>query len=633
MTLQADNQRLPLSQGLRGKEKRCARPLRQLPKPVRPAYNAPMLIPGTVLLHDTLDPSGANLLFTAPREIVVADTADEARVALARLETARTKGFWAAGYLSYELGFLFEERLAPRLPARSDTPLMWMGLYDAPQPLDAAQVDAWLASIAGTAGRAVDIQPRLDRAAYKIAFDTVKALIAAGDTYQVNLTFKADFTLEGDAVALYRDLMRKQPVAYGALIATGTHTILSRSPELFVSNRAGALSARPMKGTMARGRTLAEDEAGRLALAHDEKNRAENLMIVDLLRNDLGRIAEIGSVKVTDLFTVETYRTLHTMTSGITATLKPGLGPSDILNNLYPCGSITGAPKLRAMEIIDSVEPDPRGLYTGSIGYIAPNGDLTLNVAIRTAVIDNFGKGEIGIGGGIVADSLVADEYQEALLKMAFFSDPAIPVCLIETLLWEPARGYYLLERHLARMEGSARYFRLPFDANKKSSMLDDLALTFTAPMRVRLTLHEVDGPAITAVPLPPNPAVFRFSIAPEKLHSASLWLAHKTTNRAFYDEPRQRAHAETGVDEVVFLNENNELTEGSITNLFVERDGILLTPPLSAGLLPGTLRADLIDSGRAVEHVLTLADLETAKTIFLGNSVRGLIPAQWIKE
>ena len=591
-----------------------------------------MLTPGTVLLHDTLDPAGQNLLFTAPRAIVVAHTEAEASAALRRLEAARTEGLYAAGYLAYEFGFLFEERLAPRLPVRSEAPLLWMGLYDAPRRLTLAEVDAWLASIAGPAGRAIDIVPRVDPAAYGQAFDVVKEFIAAGDTYQVNLTFKADFTLEGDAVALYRDLVRKQPVAYGALIATGEHTILSRSPELFVRNRAGTLAARPMKGTLARGRTLAEDEAGRLALGHDEKNRAENLMIVDLLRNDLGRIASIGSVKVTDLFTVETYRTLHTMTSGIVAQLRGGLGPTDILANLFPCGSITGAPKLRAMEIIDAVETGPRGVYTGSIGYIAPDGDLTFNVAIRTAVIDRAGHGEIGIGGGIVADSIVDDEYQEALLKMAFFSDPSQPVCLIETMLWEPGKEFYLLDRHLRRLEASARYFRLPLEPSKLSGMLDDLARTFTAPMRVRLTLHETDGLAVTAVPLPPNPAVFRFTIAPERLQSTSLWLAHKTTNRAFYDEPRQRAHADLGVDEVVFLNENNELTEGSITNLFIERDGRLLTPPLAAGLLPGTLRAELIDTGKAVEQRLTLADLQTAGAIWLGNSVRGLMRAEWIK-
>ncbi|HTM76573.1 MAG TPA: aminodeoxychorismate synthase component I [Devosia sp.] len=592
-----------------------------------------MLTPGTVLLHDNLAPAGNNLLFTAPREIVTAHTADDARAALERLDQARAEGLHAAGYLAYELGFVFEQRLLPLLPARSATPLLWMGLYDAPRQLSAAEVDAWLASISGPAGRAVSITPQLDLPAYQRVFDRVRTLIAAGDTYQVNLTFKADFTLVGDAVSLYRDLVRKQPVAYGALIATDSHTILSRSPELFVANRGGTLTARPMKGTMPRGRTLAEDEAGRLALAQDEKNRAENLMIVDLLRNDLGRIAAIGSVKVTDLFSVETYRTLHTMTSGITAQLRPHLTPRDILENLFPCGSITGAPKLRAMEIIADLETRPRGVYTGSIGHIAPNGDLTFNVAIRTAVIAKTGKGEIGIGGGIVADSVAQDEYQEALLKMAFFAAPAAPICLIETLLWEPDAGYALLDRHLQRLEASARYFRLPFAALNVNEVLTEPAKKFTKPMRVRLTLHETDGLAVTAVPLPPNPAVFRFSIAPERLDSQSLWLAHKTTNRAFYDEPRQRAHAASGVDEVVFLNENNELTEGSITNLFVERDDKLLTPPLSAGLLPGTLRAELLATGRAVEHPLTLADLETAPKIYLGNSVRGLLPADWIKE
>ena len=590
-----------------------------------------MFAPGTVLLHDTLDPSGENLLFSAPREVLVAHDAAGARATLAQLEAAGKRGMHAAGFLAYELGFLFEERLLARLPPPGATPLLWLGLYDAPERLTAAEVDRRLAAMAGTnAGSAIDIAPRLDEGGYGVAFEQVKALIAAGDTYQVNLTFKADFRLEGDPVALYRELVRKQAVAYGALINTGTQWILSRSPELFVSSRDGLLSARPMKGTLKRGRTVAEDAAGRAALAADEKNRAENLMIVDLLRNDLGRIAEIGSVKVTDLYTVETYSTLHTMTSGIEARRRPGVGTTELLANLFPCGSITGAPKLRAMEIIHAVEAAPRGVYTGSIGHFAPNGDLTLNVAIRTAVINADGRGEIGIGGGIVADSVAADEYREALLKMAFFTDPARPVTLIETLLWERDSGYALLERHLDRMATSADYFGLPFDRAALRAMLDDG--TFPADrMRIRLTL-DAAGPAVTAVPLPPNPSIFRFAIAPEKLDSQSLWLAHKTTNRAFYDEPRQRANADLGVDEVVFRNERDELTEGSITSLFLERSGRLLTPPLSSGLLPGTLRAELLASGRAVEQVLTLADLDAAEAIWLGNSVRGLLRAEWVK-
>jgi len=589
-----------------------------------------MFTPGSILLHDTLNPGATSLLFTAPGAMLVAHDADGVRAALARLEQAQRQGLWAAGYLAYEAGLVFEERLAALLPAHSATPLLWFGLYDAPQRLDAAAVAAYLADLVGTrSGRARDIVPSLSLAQYARAFERVKALIAAGDTYQVNLTFPAEFRLEGDPVALYLALVRQQQAAYGALLNTGEHWILSRSPELFVARRGDQLTARPMKGTRKRGRSLAEDQAGRAALAADPKNRAENLMITDLLRNDLGRIAEIGSVRVTDLFTVETYRTLHTLTSGITATARPGIGTTALLENLFPCGSITGAPKLRAMEIIRDVEAGPRGVYTGSIGYVAPSGDLEFNVAIRTAIIDAQGRGRIGIGGGVVADSTAEDEYREALLKMAFFTNPPDPVTLIETLLWTPESGYALRQRHLDRLAASAAFFDLPCDLAAIDALLD--AQVFTQPMRVRLTL-DASGPALTAVPLPPNPPVFRFMIADDRLDSQSLWLVHKTTNRDFYDAPRQRAQTEHGVDEVVFRNERGELTEGSITSLFVERNGMLLTPPLMSGLLPGTLRAELLAKGKAQEAVLTLADLESAEAVWLGNSVRGLMHAQWVQ-
>jgi para-aminobenzoate synthetase/4-amino-4-deoxychorismate lyase len=589
-----------------------------------------MFTPGSVLLHDNLDPNGQSLLFTQPREVLVAHDSAGARTALARLSEAGKAGLWAAGYLAYELGFLFEERLAPRLPDYSETPLLWFGLYDSPQHLNRAETDALLAG-AGD-GRAADISPQLDFDAYKRAFERVKTLIAAGDTYQVNLTLKAGFRLDGDPLGLYRILAQSQPTAYGAYIHAGDHHVLSRSPELFVSGAGEVLKARPMKGTLQRGRTRQEDEAGRLALARDEKNRAENLMIVDLLRNDLGRIAETGSVRVTDLFTVETYRSLHTMTSGIEARKRPGMSMRDVLENLFPCGSITGAPKLRAMEIIHEVEAGPRGLYTGSIGYIAPNGDFAFNVAIRTAIIQADGRGEIGIGGGIVADSTATDEYQEALLKLRFLADPAPPVTLIETFKWSPDEGFALRERHLDRLIDSAAYFALPVNRAQVQDYLDERARDWTGPMRVRLTLGEA-GLDLTAIALPPSPQKFRFAIAAEKLDSASLWLAHKTTNRAFYDEPRQRAHDQKGLDELVFRNERDELTEGSFTNLFVEKSGRLLTPPLASGLLPGTLRAELLATGKAEERVLTLADLAEAEAIFLGNSVRGLVPAEWVRD
>ncbi len=589
-----------------------------------------MFTQGTVLLHDNLNPDGENLLFTEPREVLVAYDAVDARSALRRLAEAGRSNLWAAGYLAYETGFLFEERLASFLPPDRKMPLLWFGLYDSPRRLSRRELVALLAE-AG-AGSAIELHPKLDFSSYEKAFERVKDLIAAGDTYQVNLTMKAGFSLVGDPLGLYRTLAQSQPVAYGAYINAGDHQILSRSPELFVSGTGNVLKARPMKGTMRRGNTVAEDETGRLVLANDEKNRAENLMIVDLLRNDLGRIAEIGSVEVSDLFTVETYRSLHTMTSGITARKKPGIGIADMLENLFPCGSITGAPKVRAMEIIHEVEAGPRGIYTGSIGYIAPSGDFSFNVAIRTAIIDRDGRGEIGIGGGIVADSTAEAEYEEALLKLKFLSDPAPPVTLIETFKWTPEEGFALLDRHLDRLLDSAAYFALPVTRNDAADYLEVQARDWTAPMRVRLTLSET-GFELSAVPLPPSPEKFRFAIAPERLDSGSLWLAHKTTNRAFYDQPRQHAHDQWGLDEVVFLNERGELTEGSFTNLFIEQRGTILTPPLASGLLPGTLRAELIAQGKAQERVLTLADLAAADAIWLGNSVRGLIRAEWVRD
>lgn len=589
-----------------------------------------MFTPGTVLLHDNLGPDGASLLFTQPRDVLVAHNAAEARSALSHLAGAAGRNLWAAGYLAYEAGFLFEERLEKFLPARSEMPLLWFGLYDAPRHLSRAETDALLMGAAQ--GSIADLAPSLDLPAYEQAFARVKTLIEAGDTYQVNLTMKALFRLEGDPLGLYRRLGQSQKTAYGAYIHAGDHHVLSRSPELFVSGTGQELRARPMKGTLGRGRTRAEDEAGRLALARDEKNRAENLMIVDLLRNDLGRIAETGSVEVTDLFTVETFSSLHTMTSGIRALRRADMGLPEILENLFPCGSITGAPKLRAMEIIHEVEAGPRGLYTGSIGYIAPNGDFSFNVAIRTAIIDGKGSGTIGIGGGIVADSTARAEYEEALLKLKFLSDPAPPVALIETFKWSPDEGFVLLDRHLDRLLESADYFALAVTRQDAADFLEGQSKGWTGPMRVRLTLSDT-GLDLTAVPLPPSPPAFRFAIAPDPLDSASLWLAHKTTNRAFYDMPRQRAHDEQGLDEVVFRNERGELTEGSFTNLFIEKDGVLLTPDLASGLLPGTLRAELIAQGRAEERVLSLADLHQADAIFLGNSVRGLIRAEWVRD
>jgi para-aminobenzoate synthetase/4-amino-4-deoxychorismate lyase len=368
----------------------------------------------------------------------------------------------------------------------------------------------------------------------------------------------------------------------------------------------------------------------RQQLATDVKQRAENLMIVDLMRNDIGRIAEIGSVSVTDLFTVETFQTLHQMTSGVRATLKEGVGMADLLKGIFPPGSVTGAPKIRAMELIRALQTEPRGVYCGAVGHISPKGRALFNVAIRTAVVFRDAAGEMGIGSGIVADSQGPKEYAECLLKMKFLTDPVKRFDLIETMLYDPAGGFALLERHIDRLKTSARYFAFACDEGAVRRALADAVEGKAERSRVRLLLSESGAVTVTTTPLPPpDPdAVMRLAVSDTRLNSADIFLFHKTTRRELYDKEWQHYAERLGADEVVYLNERGELAEGSRTTIFLERGGRLLTPAIASGLLPGTLRAELIAEGRAVEAVLTLEDLKSADAVYLGNSVRGLVRA-----
>jgi para-aminobenzoate synthetase/4-amino-4-deoxychorismate lyase len=515
---------------------------------------------------------------------------------------------------------------------------LWIGLFRQPHPLDDAGTRAWLER-QGAAGRAKISGLKLSwtRGQYDRAFTSVEDYIAAGDVYQINLTMKYHFSFEGDPVSLYAALRRKQRVAYGAVVHTPELDVLSLSPELFFRREGKHISTRPMKGTAPRGRTPREDARLKTWLAVDEKQRAENLMIVDLLRNDLGRVAKIGSVEVTDLFTVETYRSVHQMTSGITAELRSDMGLKDMLRALFPCGSVTGAPKVRAMEIIAELEGAPRGVYTGAIGHIAPSGDAQFNVAIRTVVLQGA-RGELGIGGGIVADSKAESEYEECLLKAHFLTKVDTPFELIETLRFEPGRGFHLLERHLARLQSSAAHFGYPMSREGVLAALDAEAAKITAPVaHVRLLLGEDGTITVTSAPieLPTRDTIWRFAISDQRLDEKDPLFYHKTTRRQFYEQEMERQKALTGCDEVVFLNSKGELTEGTRTNLFIELGGRLFTPALACGLLPGTLREELLDLPRAAasEAVLTPQDLLAADRIYLGNSVRGLIRAELIEH
>jgi para-aminobenzoate synthetase/4-amino-4-deoxychorismate lyase len=584
-----------------------------------------------VFLDDSYDPAGGARLFTAPREEITAWDADGVEAALERLTAAAAAGHYAAGFMSYEAGLVFEPRLAPLMPPRGAMPLLWFGIFDAPEIMDRAQALAWLAQHEGEYNL-TDIRAGIGPDAYAEKIAQTLDYIGSGDIYQLNYTFKAKFAFSGSPIALYRDLRRKQKVPYGGIISTPGFQILSLSPELFLRVEGRAAETRPMKGTARRGVNAAEDAALSAWLASDIKSRAENLMIVDLMRNDLGRVAETGSVHVSDLFTVETFQTVLQMTSGVHATLREDTDFRTLTHAIYPPGSITGAPKVRAMEIISELEDEPRGVYTGALGLIQPGGDCVFNVAIRTLVLDGQGRGEIGIGSGIVQDSLPQSEYEECLLKMRFLTDPPADFQLVETFRWDRDGGYALLERHLARLAASAAHFLFTCDIAAVREALDTYAAGLDGSChRVRLTLAEDGAIAITSTPLALPPAIpsMRYAIAQTRMQTDNVFLYHKTTRRAFLDGERERLAKELNCQEVVFLNERGELTEGSFTNIFLETAAGMLTPALTCGLLAGTLRQDLIETGRAREAVLHLEDLTSASAVWLGNSVRGLMRAE----
>lgn len=559
------------------------------------------------------------------------DAPEDFARAIADVERLRGEGKHLAGFISYEAGYLTESTLAPLMPERRDVPLIWMGVFTS---LEEEMLEAH-ATARGEerVGTIEDLTPELDHEAYCKAVEQTLDYIAAGDIYQANVTYRSAFSWTGNPVNLFDALTRTQPVPYAAYIDTGKEVVLSLSPELFFDISGDTIRARPMKGTSKRGRTTAEDAVLSEALANDPKERAENLMILDLMRNDLSRLAKPGSVHVPDRFTVERYRTVLQMTSSVEAKLKPGIDFPAMLDALFPCGSVTGAPKVRAMEVISQLERSPRGVYTGAIGHLAPNGDAAFNVAIRTLTLKPDANdrgawtGSVGVGGGIVYDSTPQREYDECQVKIAFLDKPdKEPIQLIETMRVE-AGEIYLLDEHMARLKDSAHYFDFPCQIEKiKQALMNHTAPLGSGNWRLRLLLSADGSVSLTEAPLAARPSI-TFSIARPCISSNDTFVFHKTTRRTLYDDTLTAESARCDVDEVLFLNERGELAEGSRSNLFLRRGDVLLTPPLASGCLPGSLRAHLLSDPdtQIVEEVLSLADLETADAIYFGNSVRGL--------
>lgn len=564
-------------------------------------------------------------VFADPLDIITAENPREVFAAFKSVHGAIAAGHHVAGYMTYELGYALEDRLLPLLPEKRDAPLLWFGVFRKPEMLDQAAADAWFA--AHVTGRAYAGPLRFEpsRAAYAEAFARAKSYIDAGDIYQVNLTIRGEFAFAGDPLALYAGLRARAAASHAAYVFDGARSVLSLSPEQFFSVRNGVLTARPMKGTASRGATPEQDETFKAALQASEKDRAENLMIVDLIRNDLSRVSRPGSVRVAEMFAIESFPSVHQMVSTVTGALRADAGPSDLVQALFPCGSITGTPKIRAEEIIRELEPRERGVYCGAVGEFAPDGSADFNVAIRTLTISG-GSGVLGIGSAVVADSRETGEYEECLLKSRFYSDGRVPISLIETLRHDPAHGFVREALHLDRMEKSASVFGVPFDRQGARAAMRAAVTGRAGAIRVRLELAEDGSLDMRCESLAAAPAVLTYAVSPLRLRSGDLLARHKTGWRALYDEEFQRLRAATGCDQVIFLNERDELVEGNVTNLFVKTDDGLVTPPLSSGALAGCLRRELIESGACREGVLRLQDLDGE--VYLGNSLRGLLSA-----
>lgn len=609
---------------------------------------------------ETSRPSVADhqsLLFHTPVAVLTCATTTAPAAFFREAEAYLEQGYHLAGWFAYEFGYRLEPRLNRLLP-ESPAPLAMLGVFPPPLVFDHTSSTynhppPWPTTAHDTIPSTYALTNlRLNETAahYQHNLEQIKGYIAAGDTYQVNYTLKLRFDFAGSTAALYAALRRNQSVAYSAWVKMGSQQILSFSPELFFRKDGDRCLVRPMKGTSRRALLAAEDAQQAAALQRDEKNRSENVMIVDLLRNDLGRLCLPGSVRATSLFDIESYETLHQMTSTIEGKLRPGLGLHELFQGLFPCGSVTGAPKIRTMEIIRALEDGPRGVYTGAIGHISPNGNAIFNVPIRTVVLRGS-QGEMGTGSGVVSDSDPEHEWQECQLKARFLSRPTPVFELIETIVWLPGEGYWLLDLHLERLLTSAASLGCYADQETIRAELMRLAAPFATSRRVRLTLAKDGTLALAHAPCAPPQRNFTAALAAtgadlpqvvfsrQHTDSRNPWLYHKTTLRSLYDEERSRATA-AGFYEVLFLNERDEVTEGAITTLVVRQGGKLRTPALGCGLLPGVFRRHLLAASPepVAEAILTLDDLRRAEALYVGNSVRGLVAVKlaappWLGE
>ncbi|MGE0639597.1 MAG: aminodeoxychorismate synthase component I [Thermoanaerobaculia bacterium] len=572
--------------------------------------------------------AGGWLEFAAPVGGGSAGSPDEVPALLSRAEQATRDGLWAVGWVGYEAAPGFDRALPTRPPSG---PVAAFGFFRPPERLELAAEEA---SVAVTGA----LRPVLDAAGHARAVAAIRAGIAAGETYQVNLTFPLIGRLEVEPETAFRRLAAAAASPLAAFLDLGGEAILSLSPELFFDLDGERIVMRPMKGTRPRGRYTEEDRALRRELAGSAKDRAENLMIVDMVRNDLGRISRPGSVIATSLNDLERYPTVWQMTSTVEGRTTAPM--AEIFGALFPCASITGAPKPRAMEFIARLEPQPRGIYCGAIGWLAPISSKSpmplsagegrrarFSVAIRTAAVDRkSGALRYGVGSGIVWDSDPVAEYDECLVKARGFEAESEPAALLETMRWAPWSGVRRFSRHLARLADSADYFGLPFDEGRVRAAVAEVVATLPpAVHRLRLRLDRSGAPSLEAEPLERAARSWRAVLAAGPVDASSPLLFHKTVRREVYDRTLAEARSR-GADEAILWNGRGELTEGTRTNLALRLDGRWLTPSRSSGLLAGVLRGELLDRGRIREAVLGVDDLARAEAVALFSALRGFL-------
>ena len=576
---------------------------------------------------DDLTGPSPSFRLVEPVGVLEATRAGEVVATLDAAESAAGRGLWVAGFVTYEAAPGLDPDLIVRDRDADDAfgalPLAWFAMFERAEEttLPLPRDDGVAAAPEGT------WVPTTTREQYESSVDRIRELIAAGETYQVNHTMRLRSRVEGDPRGLYRDLCYAQRGAFSAYLDVGRYRVLSASPELFFELRDGAIVTRPMKGTAPRGRWPEEDRAVAERLLASAKDRAENAMIVDLLRNDLGRISRTGSVTWADVFQAERFETVWQLTTTVSAALEADVGLSGVFRGLFPSGSITGAPKVRTMEIIRELEDSPRGIYCGAIGYLAPKGsghpDARFNVAIRTVTLDTASRtAEYGVGGGITWDSDAGAEYEEAVAKTRVLTARRPGFELLETMRYEPAEGVRHLDLHLKRLAASADYFGFRYDETEvREAVEKTVASAPPAPCRVRLALGKDGTVRVACTPLATEPDVVRVGLDDVPQDPRDVFLFHKTSRRQRYEDARSR-HADA--DDVLLINEHGEVTESTIANVAVRMNGRWVTPPIEAGLLPGIGRTVALDDGSVTEAPITIEDLRSSEDLALISDARG---------